>query len=106
MDTKANNFLYCFNEYFFLFSCDFVLVFSDFVPTAENRYILGYVYLSLFYTSAGVNLLVLANIFIGDIKQWWKLRAKRKKVQLEKKNNAINMQELGFAQYEERRRRK
>ena len=81
MDDRMNNIVFCFNEYFFLFSCDFVLVFTDFVPTAEQRYTLGYFYLSFFLISFVINLSRLAYTYSKMIKKWKERRILKKRVQ-------------------------
>ena len=72
MDTKENNTMFIANDIFALLSCDMILIFSDFVPSATNRYTLGYVYLSIFYISVGVNLAIILKVIILRIYKWYK----------------------------------
>ena len=74
MDTEENNVMFVANDIIALLSCDMILIFSDFVPSATNRYTLGYVYLSIFYISVGVNLAIILKVIVLRIIKWYKVR--------------------------------
>ena len=71
MDSKLNNFVFIFNEYFLLFTGDLVLLFSDFVIYPTSRYKFGYLYLALFYLSAFVNVGLMIYTLKQNIKKWY-----------------------------------
>ena len=71
MDTPENNRLYSFNELAVLLSCDMILIFSDYVPSAVNRHNLGYMYLAIFYITASINLGVVVRKFFQKTKRWF-----------------------------------
>ena len=51
-----------------MFSCDLILLFSDFVPTAVDRYYLGYFYLSFLYIASAINVAMLVHTTKEKIK--------------------------------------
>ena len=78
MDTEENNTMFVANDLFALLGCDMILIFSDFVPSATNRYTLGYIYLSIFYISVAVNLAIILKVIILKIIKWYKIRKYKK----------------------------
>ena len=90
MDTPENNQLYSFNELAVLLSCDLILIFSDYTPSAVDRHTLGYFYLMIFYMSASINLYVVVKRFYSKVKRWFAERSYRKKVQKAVKQREID----------------
>ena len=80
MNTTENNVMFCVNEIFALICCDMILIFSNFVPSATDRYILGYVYLTIIYISFGVNIAVLIRVMKKGFRKWKIMRAHKQQI--------------------------
>ena len=83
MDSNHNNVIFIFNEYFMLFDCDFLLVFSDFTSSTDKetalatRYKIGYFYIAILCVSVLFNIGLLIYIVIQDIKYWRRLKKEK-----------------------------
>ena len=76
--------MFCVNDVFALICCDMILIFSDFVPSATDRYFLGYVYLAILYLSFGINLAVLIRAVKKGFLKWRLMRAHKQRVKIER----------------------
>ena len=83
MDSATNNWLFLYNEFFVLFACDFVLVFTaytserDLNKDIEYKYEIGYLYIGIQLASALINIVLLVIIIVLDLKKAflkWKLK--------------------------------
>ena len=80
MDSTLNNAIFIFNEYFMLFACDFVLIFTGYTHTVYSQHAMGYVYIGLILLSIAVNVTFLVTIFVIDAKTWFSLKKRRQLV--------------------------
>ena len=80
MDSTISNAIFIFNEYFMMFSCDFVLIFTDYTSTVTSQHTMGYVYIGLILLSIAVNVTFLVTIFVIDTKTWFHLKKRRQLV--------------------------
>ncbi len=64
MADRAHNIMLISNEIAILFSSYLIMIFSDYVPTVEDRYNFGYLYLAVFFLETLVNVLMLIAITI------------------------------------------
>ena len=83
MDSRTANLLFCFNEFFLVFSCDMLLIFTDFVGSHISRYYLGYLYLSGFYLSIFFNLGCMVDSYVKRLKRWKELKKEKEVKQMD-----------------------
>ena len=69
MEDAENNFLLIFNSLFMLVSVYLIMLFTDFVPEAENRYFFGYAYMIFFALDALLNVLMFIVISVKDVRK-------------------------------------
>ena len=67
MVDKTNNFLFITNEVLILVCSYLVLLFSEFVPTPEQQYSFGYMYISLFLVQGTQNIVIFIIITIKEL---------------------------------------
>ena len=79
-----NDIVFIANEMILLLCCYFILVFTEYVPTFEDRYTFGYIYLAFFGITTIFNFALLIIILITDIYEAIK-RIKLKKLGREMK---------------------
>ena len=79
-----NNTAQIFNESSLLVICSMMFNFTDHIPEAEDRYLIGWYFLYIIYTNVGVNLVIVAALIVKKIKResQQKLFVKRRKAKL------------------------
>lgn len=106
MDSMPNNVMFCANDLFVLFSCDMILIFSEYVPSSVDRYYLGYLYLSIFAILFTTNVTMMILEFKKKFQEWRANKKHKQKVQEEKYRKEFERQDQILIDYAEKHRKR
>ena len=78
MCDSANNLVFIANELVILVSSYLVLLFTGFVPSVEERYQFGFMYIGIFLVESALNLFMFVYISAKDLIQSYRLKKRKK----------------------------
>jgi hypothetical protein len=69
-ESKVGGFMEKFNDLFVLTCAYFPYLFTDLIPSQEDKYYIGWYYNGIIGTMIGANLLVIVMTALQDVKEW------------------------------------